>query len=396
MLRGGDDTKDVYTKKGLQAILGIEEEERGEAEDPAKQGDSESMSQDQMEVAMASLEDEDDVKALRGAQKEASEDLKEFDENAEIEPSSDKEEDEADVSPKKADETTKARESLNTDENQKVDDDNGNTKDLEMEFAAWQSSAGFDGTAIEDSLSPMERYGLRFREDIDPFYSVFFINEERRKQEALEDDEEIDVEELEKHKAMEEKQAMEDGDLLATWTQPEDLTRQRNLYRREKARLRSDKKRRKLTGDNWSQRVDGLTQQTFWYNEDTGEAIWDTPRVVANMRADAAAEKEGWGKIPLVPLVKIMDFLCPFDRQACMLVCVQWRLGANDFRFVRHVYPVEMGILAMDKERRHFNHFVDITDAIVAALPGDTVGKFRIVSNNLLSVKRLPIVWTNP
>ena len=379
-LDAGEDVKNVYTKKGLQAILGIhEEEEHDEVEDAAKNEVSESMSKEQMELAMTSLEDEDDVKALRGAQQEASEDLKEFDESTEIEPTSDKQ-DAADASPKKSAKTSDKKEYLNTDEDQRVNEENGNTRDLEMEFAAWQNSSVFDGSAIEDSLSPMERYGLRFREDVDPFYSVFFINEERRKQEALEDDEEIDVEELEKEKAMEERQAMEDGDLLATWTQPEDLVRQRNLYRREKSRLRSDKKRRKLTGDNWSQRVDGLTQKMFWYNEDTGEAIWEIPRIIANIRADKTAEKEGWGKIPLAPLVKIMDFLSPFpDRQACSLVCRQWRLGTNDIRFVRHVYPVEMGILAMDADRRHYNHFADISDALIAALPGDTIGKCQIV-----------------
>lgn len=380
------EVQDVYTKKGLQAILGITDEAGDEegAEIAVKDAETEGMSKEQMELAMMSLEDEDDVRALRGAQQEAAEELKEFDENTEIQKESDDDEDDdANKNPRNSANTSRGNEALTIDLDQKVDDENGSERDLEKEFAAWQSTSGFDGSAIEDSLSPMERYGLRFREDIDPFYSVFFINEERRKMEAMEGEEEVDIEELEKEKAFEEHQAMEDGDLLATWTQPEDLVRQRNLYRREKARLRSAKKRRKLTGENWSQRVDGLTQQMFWYNEDTGEAIWDTPCVVANLKAEETATKEGWAKIPLPPLVRIMDFLAPFpDRQSCSLVCRQWRLGANDIRFVRHVYPVEMGALAMETERRHYNHFAEISDALKVALPGDTIGKFLKILKN--------------
>jgi hypothetical protein len=311
--------------------------------------------------------------------------------------SDDEDEDDAEHVSKIQSTKLQGKESLNTDEHQNEDDDNGNEKDLEKEFASWQSTSGFDGSTIENSLSPMERYGLRFREEIDPFYSVFLINEERRKMEALEDEEDIDIEELEKGKALEERQAMEDGDLLATWAQPEDLIRQRNLYRREKARLRSDKKRRKLTGENWSERVDGLTQKMFWYNEDTGEAIWETPHVVADIRAEETAAKEGWGKIPLVPLVKIMEFLAPFpDRQSSSVVCRQWRLGANDIRFVRHVYPVEMGSLLMESDRRHYNHFAEISDALRVALPGDTIelsdGHYYVNDPVLLVEKPIKLV----
>ncbi|KAL3922930.1 MAG: hypothetical protein SGILL_001943 [Bacillariaceae sp.] len=378
---GDSDVKDVYTKKGLQAILGVMDDE-GDNE-PLKGEVSKDMSKEQMEMAMASLEDEDDVMALRGAQKEAAEELKEFDENAEIQKESDEDDEEGATEPSsKPSKQQKGKAVPTKDGDKKEEDEKSNEGDLEKEFAAWQTADGFDGSAIEDSLSPMERYGLRFREDIDPYYSVFLINEERRKMEAMEGGEEIDIEKLEREKAAEEHQAMEDGDLLATWTEPEDLVRQRNLYRREKARLRSDKKRRKLTGENWSQRVDGLTQKLFWYNEDTGEAVWDIPHVVANLRADDAATKEGWAKLPFAPLVHIMDYLLPFpDRLSCSKVCRQWRLGANDIRFVRHVYPAEMGALAKEADRRHYNHFAEISDALKAALPGDTIGKLSELSD---------------
>jgi len=227
----------------------------------------------------------------------------------------------------------------------------------------------------------MERYGLKFREDIDPFYSIFYINEHRRKMEVMEGAEEIDMEEVERQKAMEEQQAIDNQDLLATGIRPEDLVRQRGLYRREKVRLRSEKMRRKITGELWLQKTDGLSKKPFWYNEETGEATWDTPLVVAEIRAEDLATQEGWSHLPMKPLFHIMGYLLPFpERQMCSAVCRQWRFVATDIRFVKHVYPVEMGALAnRDPSRRHYNHYATIEDALARALPGDTIGKSTIL-----------------
>merc|ERR1712238_569349 len=249
---GSDDIKKV-----LKAILGVSEN------DPVTNSSEEEentppdmMSKEQMEIAMASLEDEDDVKALRGAQKEATDDLKEFDENTAIPKGSDEEVDE----PEKGEGGKTARKKMVKKERKKDDTNisksegeqqNSDEKELEKEFAAWQNAKGFEEKAIEQSLSPMERYGLKFREDIDPFYSIFFINEQRRKMEVMEGVEEIDIEEVERQKAIEEQQAIDNQDLLATGIRPKDLVRQRSLYRRGKARLRSEKKRRKITGEFW-------------------------------------------------------------------------------------------------------------------------------------------------
>jgi F-box-like len=216
----------------------------------------------------------------------------------------------------------------------------------------------------------MERYGLHFRETIDPFYSIFAINEQRRKIEATEG-----AAEIEREKAAEEQTAMDEGDLLATYTRPEDLVRQRNLYRREKARLRAEKKRRRLTGENWSLKTDGVTQKPFWYNADSGEALWDKPLVILELEAHDLAREKGWGKIPHKPLVKIMEFLIPFpERQTCSAVCRHWRAASQDFLFVRHIYPVEMGALSLDRSRREPNHYATIDEALKSSQPGDTIG----------------------
>lgn len=372
------ESTDVFTKQGLQAILGVVDDDTDD--DLTQKEKGADISKEQMEIAMASLEDEDDVKALRGAQKEAEEELKEFDENAIIQNNSDDEEEDTENPDSTKAARKQTKKSNGKDEKreneEKAEDENVDENELEKEFAAWQSAEGFDATAIENSLSSMEKYGLRFRENIDPYYSIFAINEQRRKLEATSGLDEIDIEQVERQKAMEERQAIEDGDLLATGIRPEDLVRQRTLYRREKARLRSEKKRRKLTGENWSQRIEGLTQKPFWYNEDTGEAIWEVPHVVAELREDELARKEGWSKLPMKPLVHIMRFLVPFpDRQTCTSVCRQWRHASTDIQFVRHVYPVEMGAIARESNRRDPNHYETLSEALAVSLPGDTIGK---------------------
>eukprot|EP00529_Nitzschia_sp_RCC80_P005624 CAMPEP_0113483506 /NCGR_PEP_ID=MMETSP0014_2-20120614/23467_1 /TAXON_ID=2857 /ORGANISM="Nitzschia sp." /LENGTH=1030 /DNA_ID=CAMNT_0000377051 /DNA_START=488 /DNA_END=3576 /DNA_ORIENTATION=+ /assembly_acc=CAM_ASM_000159 len=398
--------QDVYSKKGLQSILGISNDDDDDtAEQQVENNGTEDVPEDineqDMEKVMTTLEDEDDVQALRGAQKEAAEELKEFDESAAVElPGDDddklKDTDETTSVQNTGRKTTKTTNGKGAENEvgQKSDDE---AADMEKDFAAWNTSVGVDINAIEMSLSPLEKYGLRFKEDVDPFYSIFALNEERRKLEAMEESEDIDVEELERQKEIEESKAIEAGDLLATGIQPEDLVRQRNLYRREKARLLSEKKRRRLTGENWSQQVDGLTKKLFWYNQDTGEAQWEKPKVIIDLEADDFAVKEGWGMLPVKPLLVVMSYLSPFpDRQTCALVCHRWKSVARDIRFVRHVYPVEMGALTRDPTRMEENHFSTISAAIASAQPGDSIelgdGHYWVKEPGMIIDKPLRIV----
>eukprot|EP00934_Nitzschia_sp_Nitz4_P002540 Nitzschia sp. Nitz4//scaffold91_size79674//8876//15610//NITZ4_005356-RA/size79674-processed-gene-0.29-mRNA-1//1//CDS//3329560067//2530//frame0 len=403
-----DGVQDVYTSGGLREILGVSssdpENTRGHESDLPGPKEAANMSKEQMELAMAALEDEDDVKALKGAQQEAAQELEEFDENAEVVKDSEGEDDGvADETPasteppkKKAKKTTNDKNTKDTTE-ETAENKHEQESELEKEFAAWQTSVGLDASAIEASLSPMEKYGMLFRENIDPFYSVFYLNELRRKAEATEPQDEIDIEELEHEKALEERQAIDDGDLLGTYPRPESLIRQRNLYRRERSRLRADKMRRKLTGANWSQRIDGLSKIPFWYNEDTGEAVWDKPTTLVALEAEDLAHQNGWGSLPINILVHAMRFLIPYpERQTCSLVCRQWKTAAKDISFVRHVYPVEMGALSRDPSRRDFNHYGSIDEALSISLPGDTIelsdGHYWVTDSGLLFDKPLKLI----
>lgn len=373
-----NDQSDVFTKGGLRAILGVDDKEQkkqpGKGKDEGDgEVDGENLTKEQIEAAMTNLEDQDDVLALRGAQKEAKEELQEFDESIELKEESDNDEGDGDAGKK----TDAAPKPAPKKKEEAVSEQKNEEDEMAKEFAAWQDNVGLDTSALEASLSPTETYALNFRQEIDPFYSMFAVLEERRRIEAAEETkEELDIDQIEHEKAMEERRAIEDGDLLATRPRPEDLVRQRTLYEREKARLKANKKRRKLTGENWELREDSRNNKPFWYNTDTGEALWDKPTVLLELEAEDLAREKLWSGLPIKPLVHIMSFLVPCpDRVSAAHVCFQWRQAANDISFVRHVYPVEMGAILQDNKYLGHNHFRTIADALAIALPGDTVGK---------------------
>ena len=363
LFRGGDEARlttpdatstDVYTKSGLQSILGLsteqpEEEKRVNADEDVEKD----MTTEQMESAMTQLEDTDDVNALRGAQKEAAEELKEFDESVELK----KDEEGEDA------ETNRKEETEN--------DEKAEREALEKEFAAWQTEVGMDNDAIEASLSPVERYGLYVREELDPFYSLYAVLEYNRKMDEQEEaDNDIDIEEIEAEKAADERNAILDGDLLVTDPLPEELVRHRKMFQRERARVKADVKRRQMTGENWEVRIDQHYDAPYWYNVDTGEATWDKPKVLIELESFNKASEVGWEILP--SLVEVMSFLEPFpERTTAALVCKHWHKAATDFSFIRHVYPVEMG--ASTRSNMHPNHYRSLADAVHESAPGDTI-----------------------
>ncbi|KAL7499866.1 hypothetical protein ACHAWT_007886 [Skeletonema menzelii] len=374
------DDDDGFTKGGLQSILGVHSEAEQMSIEP------EQISNDQVESVMNALEDEDDVKAMQSAKKEATDALEEFDESINYK----QEEIEAESSEiknqKVAQKTTKPKKKKNSnsthrsvaktgDKEVEKEDDDEDDKDMEKEFAKWQSKVGIDSSTINESLNPLERYGLNVKEFIDPYYSPYFWAEQQRLAQATSSaDNEWDLDLIEHKKAEEEQRAFEDGDLLATFPEPESLPRQRQLYIREKARLRAELIKRKLTGENWITKIEQLSGKAFWYNSDTGEAIWEKPSVLKMLEAESVAMAEGWTALPTKPLVNIMEFLLPHpERTQCSMVCRRWRDGANDISFVFHVWPVEQGALVMDESKLGKNHFRTIADALEAALPGDTI-----------------------
>lgn len=382
------DTEDstTFTKDKLQSILlGVDLE----ADEPSMSGVDDPMSQDQVESAMAALEDEDDVKAMQSAKQEAAEALQEFDETIE-EKQGEKASDET-----KANKTSMKEMSHVSAKtiapDQKQSESSDDDKEMEKEFKKWQRKVGMDANTIHDSLNPLERYGLLVKEHIDPHYSKYFWMEQQRIAQTSSDNNEWNIEEIERKKVRDEQQAFEDGDLLGTFPDPESLPRQRNLYIREKSRLRSDMMKRQLSGQNWTVKYDERSGKMFWCNTDTGEAVIEKPQVLKLLEAEDFARKNGWAALPHKSLVKIMEFLVPYpERRQCSETCSAWRIAANDESFVLHVWPVELGALVMDENKLGRNHFRTISDACLHALPGDSIGKHSTVYFSLRTFVDLP------
>jgi F-box-like len=357
------DVQDVYSKGGLREILGVSKDGDGmdivedETLEVAEVSDGK-LSSEQIEKTMASLEDADDAEALKGARQEVADELKEFDESIEYKKDSDAEE---------PDEVEKEV----TAEPEKDD-----TKELEQQIASWQENDGMDAATIEASLTAIERYGLRLREEIDPYESVFAVLHQRQLEETkAEQDNEIDIGEIERQNELDEQKAFADGDLLCTNPDPHDLVRLRDLYWREKSRLAANKLMRRLTGGDWEQKKDALTQNRYWYNIDTGEATWTTPEVIVAREEYELAVTEGWAALPNKLLVNVMGFLLPYpDRTRCSRTCSRWKRAATDVSFVRHIYPVEQGAYTREAHKIDPNHYRTIADAMLDALPGDTIG----------------------
>jgi hypothetical protein len=380
---------DTFTKDKLQSILGL----HAENDEFANPNIVDTMSKDQLESAMAALEDEDDVKAMQNSRQEAAEALQEFDESIPdkqdgMAPDGTKKEEEKEelTTSKKKKLSTSSVDSVFTDNTKlKQDDASDDEKKMEQEFAQWQIRVGMDANTIHESLNPLERFGLHIKEHIDPYYSKYFWAEQQRLQTSSMNNE-WDIEEIERKKVLEEQKAFEDGDLLATFPEPESLPHLRQLYIREKARLRSDTMRRKLTGQNWTTKLDERSGNAFWYNTDTGEALVDKPPVLKMLKAEEVARTYGWSALPHKPLVHIMDYLIPYpERVKCAVTCSKWKSAATDASFVLHVWPVELGALVMDVNKLGRNHFRTIADANRAALPGDSIGKISFLCSPVTS-----------
>ena len=388
-----EDDKDIeegFTKGRLKNILGIRS---NAANDTATEQDEEGdLDKNQMESAMNILEDEEDVKAAQKAKKEAADALEEFDESKELKQDDHETQEVEGARPPKLSKPKKGRQPNKTtgttsstkdlDQSDKADDsskEEDDEKAMELEFANWQSRIGMDASQIHNSLNPLERYGLKIKEYRDPYYSKYFWKEQERLIEAAAVNNDWDLDEIERLKIEEEQKAFDDGDLVATFPDPESLPRQKHLYQREKARLRSGIIKRKLTGENWEVKRDEVSGKTFWYNVDTAEFVWETPAVLKMLKQEESARINGWIALPTKPLVSIMEFLLPFpDRMRCSTVCKSWSAAARDISFVLHVWPVEMGALVMDEKKLLKNHFRTIADAVRAAQPGDSIGESNL------------------
>lgn len=251
---------------------------------------------------------------------------------------------------------------------------------MEAEFASWQANVGVDAKSLESALKPVERYALKLRTSIDPYYSLFFLSEQQRLESLNtgDTDEMWNVEEIEREKEEEEFRALNEGEMLATSLTADEVRKFKGWYARERKKRVKFRQRRILTGASWALLTDTATGGQYWFNSDTREVRYTIPKVIADKEAMELAKQKGYSGAPRKVLTTILSYLKPYpDRLRVSGVCRSWTAAARDECFNLRVLAVESGAREEDAAVIHArygrNAYVSIKDAISAALPGDTI-----------------------
>ncbi|CAI5723863.1 unnamed protein product [Hyaloperonospora brassicae] len=210
----------------------------------------------------------------------------------------------------------------------------------EQKLQAWKASVrSLQG--FEDSLNSVDRYALHFREDVDPLYActpaqqaaaLAGIDVNPATTTLLEDIEQTEVEKRE-----EEARLIAEGELIVGHMDcsddagSEQMTEYyADLYRRERAHVLFEQRKRLLTGAAWTLMKCAKTGKPFYYNTDTREAMWDCPAVrVANEQFQSARGR-GYEGLPPPVLLRVLSMLDPFPGRYCVqMVCRSWHVAAQ-------------------------------------------------------------------
>jgi len=370
MTEGNFSEASLFSSKGLKDMLGMDTSDENLSADISASPSASIGNRAEIEAAMLAAEDEEDISAMKAVTLEATKDLDEFDESAPVE-----------VEPDEADETTstavdkKAIAHLGADDQAAVDE-----KDLENEFASWQASLGPDYQALEGALKPIERFAVRIRTEVDPYYSIFYITEQARLDALMlsnassESNEEWDVEVIERMKEEEEQRALEEGELLAAHVTRSDVRRLRTWYLREKSKRTAARLLRAMDGSAWSTVIDNGLH--FWYNNDTGEYSYSTPSIILEREMLESTRQRGYCALPIKVMLCIFSYLLPYpDRYRLAPTCARWAEAALHESYRKRVLSVETG--ARDPTNSYFNMdpntFISIAEAIKQSLPGDII-----------------------
>ncbi|GMF20521.1 unnamed protein product [Phytophthora lilii] len=210
----------------------------------------------------------------------------------------------------------------------------------EQKLQAWKASVS-SLQGFEDSLNPVDRYALHFREDIDPLYAytpaqqaaaLAGIDSDPAAPTLLED-----IEQTEAEKREEEARLIAEGELVVGQMDDDDNTsidqmteHYTELYRRERAHVLFERRKRLITGAAWSRMKCVNTGQPFYFNADTREATWECPPVLVANQQFKSAQDRGFEGLPPPALLRVLSMLTPFpERHRAQMVCRSWHTAAQ-------------------------------------------------------------------
>ena len=270
------------------------------------------------EAALASIEDDEDVLAAKGVRSELAKDAEEMNEDESSAPTTttartsgtahtagdgeecEGDEEEGDTLRPAASTSNSSSSSSSAGAMINIDPDNPTTTDLthlnvdnttpqkvvtekdenidsELEFNKWQLSIGAnDFITLRNALKPIERYALNYRENIELYQSLYKITELQRLESITNEsssnnnNEQWNIEEIEKNKEIEELRLFNEGEILAVNLTLKEKNTLQSWYNKERLKLNYNLLYRRMTGDSWCLYIDNLSNIPFWYNNDTG------------------------------------------------------------------------------------------------------------------------------
>lgn len=370
MTEGNFSEESLLSSQSLQEMFGVN----------ANSVTTNECSKVEMEAAMQAAEDDDDILAMKSTKAEIEKEGAEFDENA---PVTNEDDDGPDDEPNvESDSISVANTNINsttaTNNNNATTNAKDDEKELEAEFASWQAKIGPDYKSLESTLKPIEKYAIHVHTDIEPFYSMYFLNEQQRLEAMAAEEKELneqwDIDAIEKEKEEDEYRALAEGELLATnISSRREVSRLKYWFLRERSMRMRDRRRRIMTGESWAVYVDAITSFPFWYNNDTGEASYSKPKVIEEKEIYETALSNGFSHLPKKALIRVFEMLCPApDRNNAALSCSRWQEISKDDYFNRKVLPVESGARE-NVESLGVNTYSSLQSAIDCSLPWDVI-----------------------
>jgi hypothetical protein len=225
-----------------------------------------------------------------------------------------------------------------------------------------------DFNSLHNALKPVNRYSL----------SVVSLSEiHQRVFEFRLGEEDLADYDGSKHLSV---QDCEDDLILALMTVQTSMSG--SLFRNKRKQAKRLRLFRLINGDSWKRVL--LDSVPFWYNEDTGEYSFETPRVLREKEILRDAYVYKYNCLPLTATVLVLSYLDPSpDRMNASRCCAKWRTASRDDSFYLRVFPVDDNTFRSDNTEQRV--FFSLESALIQARAGETI----ILKNGHYWVKHL-------
>jgi hypothetical protein len=155
-----------------------------------------------------------------------------------------------------------------------------------------------------------------------------------------------------------------------------------SVFRNKRKHLTRLRLFRLMNGDSWRKVL--LESLPFWYNEDSGEYSFETPRVILEKDILRDAYSYKYNCLPITAAILVLSYLVPSpDRINASRCCARWRMASRDESFYLRVFPVD------DNTSRPVSAdqrvFFSLEGALLEARAGETI----ILKNGHYWVKHL-------